>query len=238
MAHNNYFQFKQFRVEQINAAMRVGTDGVLLGAWIDLENARYVLDIGTGTGVIALMIAQRSAAIIDAIDIEAGAIADARLNFAHSPWANRLNLTHISIQEWVKQAGKKYDCIVSNPPFFQNSIQSVSPQKSIARHTTNLNYQELFESVSLLLNTSGAFSIVVPSDTKQQLVEYANQKGLYLTKITKVVPKPGKPCKRLLLQFKFQQDHALENELMLETEVKHVYTQQAIDMLKNFYLNL
>lgn len=238
MPHNNYFQFKQFRVEQNLAAMRVGTDGVLLGAWANVEGNNSILDIGTGTGVIALMLAQRSNANIDAIDIESGAIQDAIFNFKQSPWNNRLNATQISLQEFVGKAGKKYDCIVSNPPFFNNSAKSAQKEKALARHTDTLNFSDLISGVAKLLNPTGWFCVILPIDTENIFRQTALRYGLHLTKITRVKPNVNKPCKRVLLQFEFEVKNIVADQLIIETETRHAYTPEFIQKLKDFYLNL
>lgn len=239
MPHNNYFQFKQFRVEQYHAAMRVGTDGVLLGAWTNVQEASTILDIGTGTGVIALMLAQRNtAAQIDAIDIEEGAIKDARSNFKQSPWASRLSLYRSSLQEFAEKSEKKYDCIVSNPPFFTGSIQSLQKERANARHTEALSFTDLIKGASHLLHQSGIFSVILPAEAEKTFREIALKSNLQLTKKTKLIPNPQKTCKRVLLQFEFILKPLHENELMIETATKHRYTEQAMSLLKDFYLNL
>ena len=238
MPHNNYFQFKQFRVEQNHAAMRVGTDGVLLGAWAEVKNASAILDIGTGTGVIALMLAQRSGAQIDAIDIGTGAIKDASHNFEQSPWKNRLNLFQSSFQNFAENSEKKYDCIVSNPPFFNNSAQSVQKERALARHTESLSYKELAKGVSKLLHTNGNFCVILPIEAEKSFQVYMLGYDMHMTKKTRVLPNLEKPCKRVLLQFEFLQKPLLENELIIETETKHKYTEQAVKLFKDFYLNL
>lgn len=238
MAHNSYFQFKQFRVDQNNAAMRVGTDGVLLGAWTEVENATTILDIGTGTGVVALMLAQRSSAQIDAIDIEEGAIKDARHNFEQSPWNSRLNVFHSSLQNFAEKPVKKYDCIVSNPPFFNNSVQSAKKERALARHTDSLSFIDLIESVSKVLHPNGTLNVVLPSEAEKEFRSCANKERLFATRITRIKPNPNKPIKRVLIQFNFEGELMKENELIIETETHHVYTSEAISLLKDFYLQL
>ncbi|MCF8358819.1 MAG: methyltransferase [Prolixibacteraceae bacterium] len=236
MAHNNYFQFKQFTVIQENAAMRVGTDGVLLGAWATVNAAETILDIGTGTGVIALMLAQRSTALIDAIDIEEGAIADAELNFRNSPWGERLNLFHTSLQNF--QPIKKYGCIVCNPPFFNNSLPSKSEKRKLARHATSLTFPEMIKGVAERLKPSGYFSLVLPAGEETDFIAIAANTGLILNRITRVIPRPGLFPVRVLMEFGFEETDVKADELVLETGNRHEYTPEAVKLLKDFYLKL
>lgn len=238
MSHNNYFQFKQFMVEQNHAAMRVGTDGVLLGAWTNIENATNILDIGTGTGVIALMLAQRSSAQIDAIDIEEGAIIDAKLNFSRSPWHYRLKAHQVSLQEYVLKMPKKFDCIVSNPPFFNNSIKSAQKEKAMARHTDALSFNDLISHSVKLMSPMAIFSVIISIDTEKEFCQTAINNGLKLTKITRVKPNLKKPCKRVLLQFELISKPCIENQLTIETAQRHEYTSAFTEIMKPFYLQL
>lgn len=234
----NHFQFKQFRIDQNNAAMKVGTDGVLLGAWADVNHAKTILDIGTGTGLIALMMAQRSHAIIDAIDIESNAIMDAEYNFKNSSWSNRLTASCISLQDFTKNNKKKYDCIVSNPPFFNNSCQSDKREKMTARHTDSMSYEVLIKSVAESLSKSGTFSVILPSESEPAFIQIASTFLMHPSRITRVLPKPSKPIKRVMMEFGFQLQPLIENKLIYETEIRHTYTKEASMLLSDFYLKL
>lgn len=236
MAHNNYFQFKKFKVIQEHAAMRVGTDGVLLGAWVSVKGISSILDIGTGTGVIALMLAQRSTATIDAVDIEEGAIADAKLNFANSLWSDRLNLFHTSLLDF--QTMEKYDCIVCNPPFFSNSLPLKNEKRKLARHTTSLPFPELIGGVVSRLKTTGHFSLILPAEEENNFIKLAANSGLHLNKITRVIPRTGLNPVRVLMKLGYNVAEALEYELVLETVNKHEYTPEAAALFKDFYLKL
>lgn len=238
MPKNNYFQFKQFRVDQNHAAMRVGTDGVLLGAWTLVNQIASALDIGTGTGLIALMLAQRSAAKIHAIDIEAGAIRDALYNFEQSKWSNRLKAQNCSIQDFTASNSTQYDCITCNPPFFNNAIKSSNNKRTIARHTDSLSYFELIDCVAKLLSPHGHFSVILPADQEIEFRNIANKKRLFPTRICRVRPNHLKEPKRALLEFCFEGELAKEGELILETEKHHVFTPEATSLLSEFYLKL
>lgn len=237
MPHNNYFQFKQFKVLQNHAAMRVGTDGVMLGAWANAIQASKILDIGTGTGVIALMLAQRNkTARIDAIDIENGAVADASLNFENSPWKNRLSLHQTSVQNYALQNRGTYDHIVCNPPFFNNSKKSLSHAKTLARHTESLTFNELLTSVSKLLQPLGRFSVILPADSERLFCNEASLVRLFPGRITQVKPNDTKPVKRVLIEFRFEAVLETENELIIETSTRHIYTEAFQKMINVFYL--
>lgn len=233
---NNYFQFKQFKVLQQIAAMKVGTDGVLLGAWAAVENASTILDVGTGTGLIALMLAQRSSAQIDAIDIEEGAIVDASFNFKESPWSNRLDAFQTSLQNYKPE--KKYDLIVCNPPFFTNGVKSLKTGRSTARHSDALSFDELAKGVASLLEVKGTFNVILPIEAEREFRNAANNYRLFASKIVRVKPKPSKAFKRVIMEFQFEASTCTENEMVIETDVHHEYTPDFDRLLKDFYLKL
>ena len=215
-----FFRFKRFTVWHDRCAMKVGTDGVLLGAWCPMAvdslqlivNSRKhkefrVLDIGTGSGLIALMLAQRTCAVdslqltvgIDAIDVDEGAVEQATYNFEQSPWAEQLHAYQSALQEWHSET--KYDLIVSNPPYFQASLKNPDSQRATARHTDTLNYTELIQHAARLLQEDGTLALVLPFEAKEDIVALAEAHALYPTQITHVHSKPGKPAKRLLIAF-------------------------------------
>ena len=222
------FRFKQFTVWHDRCAMKVGTDGVLLGAWCPIAvdslqlivNSRKhkefrVLDIGTGSGLIALMLAQRTCAVdslqwtvgIDAIDVDEGAVEQATYNFEQSPWAEHLHAYHSTLQEWELTADSLqlrddgYDLIVSNPPYFQHSLKNPNAQRATARHTDTLNYEELIMHSVRLLKPNGTLALVLPIEAEAEVLTLAKQYDLAPTHITHVHSKPGKPAKRLLIAF-------------------------------------
>lgn len=235
---NNYFQFKQFRIEQNCASMKVGTDGCLLGAWAYVENIKNALDIGTGTGLIALMLAQRSTATIHAIDIDENAISDATKNFSASKWNKRLNVYQSAIQDFIPISSLKYDCILSNPPFFVNSEKSPTKGRTFARHTDSLSFEDLLNAVSKRLTSNGKFSLILPYESSLHFIKLAQTVNLYPSRITNVLPKPSKQAKRTLMEFQFKQTTFEIKELTIETEVRHQYTPEFTLLLKEFYLFL
>lgn len=235
---NPYFKFKQFTVYHHLCSMKVGIDGVLLGAWADTNNTTAILDIGTGSGLIALMLAQRSQAEITAIDIEAGAILQTKENVANSPWANRITAENISLQKLAINATQKFDLIVSNPPFFVNSLKAPETNRNTARHTDTLSHEELLQHASELLSSDGKFCVILPVQEGMSAVEYGRQVKLYCSKIVRVFPKPGSECKRLLIEFSHKETTQQISELTIETEQRHQYTPEFTDLARNFYLKL
>lgn len=233
---NPYFTFKQFTIHHDRCAMKVGTDGVLLGAWTNLENARRVLDVGTGTGLIALMLAQRSKeASIIAIDIDADAVGQARENVLVSPWKDRVEVALQDVCTYTPNA--LFDTIVSNPPYFVNSLKCPDDQRTTARHTDTLDADRLLGKVAELLSPEGRFSLILPAEQTDELLRIAEEKGLYPSRITRVITRPGLSPKRVLVEFqKAPQDYE-ETELVVELE-RHVYSEDYIALTKDFYLKM
>ncbi len=235
---NNYFQFKQFRVEQNHAGMRVNTDGVLLGAWGELKHAHNCLDIGTGTGLIALMMAQRCNAQIDAVEIEEGACKDAESNFTASNWGTRLTLYNTSIQEFNKNNKKKYDAIFCNPPFFENALKSTSNEKNLARHTDSLSFEDLFRCTEDLLVPSGTFSMIIPAENETIIINTGKKYQLYPKRILEIRSHQTKPVSRLLIEFSFSTTFIEISDLTIYLEKTTNYTAEFINLTYEFYLSL
>ena len=235
---NSHFNFKQFSVQQDLCSMKVGTDGVLLGAWTNTDNANRILDIGTGTGLIALMLAQRSNANIIALDAEANAFEQAKINFDASPWTNRLQLVLSKIQNY--QTDKKFDLIVSNPPYFSGYYSSDDLSRDIARSADMLlSYEELITAVKRLLKEEGRLSLILPADQQERIIAIANQYELALSRITLVKTKNTKDAKRVLLEFVNTSNEvkAILDELVIQSDDNgRVYTQEYIKLTKDFYL--
>ena len=197
------FHFKQFTISQHGSTHKVGTDGVLLGAWVDVTNKKNILDIGTGSGVIALMLAQRtsSEALIDAVEIQPEDAQQARENVQRSPWAERIRVHQTSIQEF--QSHQKFDLIVSNPPFFVNSWLPPTEKRATVRHTQNLNFDELLQAVLKFISADGVFAIVLPFTEALQFIKKAESNHLYNVRRCEFSSRPHKPVERLLLEFSF-----------------------------------
>ena len=234
------FQFKQFSVEQERCAMKIGTDGVLLGAWTPIENNPFsILDIGTGTGIIALMLAQRSTAQqIDALEIDDEAYEQATDNFENSRWNDRLFCFHAGLDEFVEEPEDEYDLIVSNPPFYTEDYKSENKQRDLARFTDALPFEDLIEAAALLLSEIGIFSVIITFKEEEKFIALANEHQLYPIKITRVKGTPNTETKRSLLAFSRNKNNPiLSDELIIET-ARHIYTPEYIDLTKDFYLKM
>ncbi len=235
---NKPFQFKQFSINQDKAAMKVGTDGVLLGAWVQLNNEFSVLDIGSGTGLIALMLAQRSCAeVIDAIELNDGAYEQTVENFEQSDWGDRLFCYHASLQEFVEEMEEGYDVIVSNPPFYNSTYKELDENRAMARHTDSLPYSELLEGTATMLTESGTCAFIIPFSEEVEFIDLAFKNGLHLNRVTRVKGALNSPIKRSLLQFSFKESEIESNELVIELE-RHIYTEDYIKLVQDFYLKM
>lgn len=234
------FQFKQFSVEQDRCAMKIGTDGVLLGAWAPIEHNPFnVLDIGTGTGIISLMIAQRShAEQIDAFEIDEDAYEQAVGNFENSPWGDRLFCFHAGLDEFMEEPEDEYDLIVSNPPFYTEDYSSGNEQRDLARFADALPFEDLAEAANLLLSEYGIFAVILPYKEEEKFIALAKDFDLFPIKITRVKGTPTTEIKRSLLAFSRHQAESFPiDELVIEIS-RHNYTPEYISLTKDFYLKM
>ena len=230
------FQFKQFTIHQERTAMKVGTDGVLLGAWAEPENAHSILDIGTGTGLLALMAAQRNPeANIDAIEIEPEAAGQAQENANASPWGNRIRIYPVSLFDFFPS--QTYDCILCNPPFFNHSTKTPDTGRTLARHPDSLPHGKLIEAVTRLLSENGFFYIILPTEEATAFIRLAEASRLYPARLTRVLPNPGKLPKRYLMKFSSNRFPMQTDEMSIEIS-RHEYTPEYIRLTRDFYLNL
>ena len=233
---NPYFAFKQFTVRHDHCAMKVGTDGVLLGAWTDLSHSRRILDIGTGTGLIALMLAQRCMdARITAIDLDSAAVEQAQENIQASPWKDRIEALQQDICTYPPNG--TFDTIVSNPPYFIDSLKCPDGQRSTARHTDTLDADRLIGKVSELLTSDGRFSIILPAEQTEDLIRVASEKGLHPSRQTWVITRPGLSPKRIIMEFRKIPVTLQPDELVIELE-RHVYSEEYIALTQEFYLKM
>lgn len=234
------FNFKQFNIQQDRCAMKVGTDGVLLGAWAPIDHNPYaVLDIGAGTGLIALMLAQRSfAEQIDALEIDEAAYEQATDNFENSPWNDRLFCYHAGLDEFMEEPEDEYDLIVSNPPFYSEDYKTENEQRDLARFADAMPFEDLVEAADLLLSENGIFAVIIPYKEEEKFIALANEFELYPTKITRVKGTPTTEIKRSLLAFSRKKtDEFPIDELVIET-ARHQYTSEYIELTKEFYLKM
>lgn len=234
------FHFKQFSIEQDRCAMKIGTDGVLLGAWAPVTNKPFsVLDIGTGTGVIALMLAQRSsAAQIDAVEIDEDAYEQATDNFENSPWSDRLFCYHAGLDEFVEEPEDEYDLIVSNPPFYTEDYKTENEQRDTARFADAMPSEDLIEAADLLLSENGIFAAIIPFKEEENFLALAAAYELYPVKITHVKGTSTTEIKRSLLAFtRIKTIDFPIDELIIETE-RHIYTPKYRALTKDFYLQM
>jgi tRNA1Val (adenine37-N6)-methyltransferase len=237
--NTNSFTFKQFTIKQDITVMKVNTDGVLLGAWADVSDVKNVLDIGTGTGVIALMIAQRAqSAKIIGIDIDQNSCDEAQENVNASIFSNKVKIGNISIQDFANISSEKFDLIISNPPFFTGGTFSANENKANVRHTIKLPHGDLLKAVNQLLYTEGKFSVILPFLEGLRFTELAERSGLYLIKETKVRHQAAKNIERLLLTFSKQSKEKSSDELCIMDEDNKSYSNEFVALTKDFYKNM
>lgn len=242
------FKFKQFSVEQNRCAMKIGTDGVLLGAWVSVKSNPFsILDIGAGTGIIALQLAQRSnAEMVDAIEIDENAFEQCVDNFENSPWGDRLFCYHASLEEFVEEIEDKYDLIISNPPFYSPPLPAAFPPKEekvisdsrkLARFNDALPFDELIESASLLLSDEGIFAVIIPRKEEEKFIKMASEVNLFPNRICRVRGTETSEEKRSMLEFSFEKISPKIENIVIEIS-RHNYTEDYKNLVQDFYMAL
>lgn len=236
------FQFKEFTIHQDKTAMKVGTDGVLLGAWCAVDYLPdSILDVGAGTGLIALMLAQRCDAMtIDAVEIDENAYEQTVENFEQSDWGDRLYCYNASFAEFadeIAQEEETYDAIVSNPPFYTDEFETENESRNKARFTSSLSFETLLSGVAKILSKNGVFSVIVPFKEEEHFINLAKEHHLFLNRVCNVQGNVNAAIKRSLLAFSFDKKEVEKNNLIIEIE-RHKYTQAYIDLTKDFYLKM
>lgn len=236
------FKFKEFSIHQDKTAMKIGTDAVLLGAWVFLENQiDSILDVGSGTGIIALMLAQRSFALtIDAVEIDNDAYEQTVTNFENSNWGDRLYCYHSSFQNFAEEIAEEdetYDLIISNPPFYTDEFESKNDARNKARFTSSLSFNELLKGVSKILSKKGKFAVIIPFKEEQGFVELAKENNLFLNRVCHVKGNLSSAFKRSLLEFSFEDKKLKKENLTIEIK-RHQYTDEYINLTKDFYLKM
>lgn len=240
------FKFKEFTINQDQCAMKVGTDGVLLGAWTSIKKTPFsILDIGAGTGILSLMLAQRShAELIDAIEIDDKTYEQCVDNFEQSPWGDRLFCYHASLAEFVEEIEDKYELIVCNPPFYSEDFKTDNSQRDLARFQDAMPFEHVLKSVSKLLSEDGTFSVIIPFKEEQHFMKIASKFNLNPNRILHIKGNPDSETKRSLMEFSFsaipagkQESEKAMDTLIIETE-RHQYTEEYINLTKDFYLKM
>ncbi|MFT4780457.1 MAG: tRNA1Val (adenine37-N6)-methyltransferase [Psychroserpens sp.] len=236
---NKPFQFKEFSINQDQCAMKIGTDGVLLGAWSSIESNPFsILDIGAGTGVLSLMLAQRSdAQVIEALEIDDKAYEQCVDNFEQSPWNDRLFCYHASLEEFAEEMDDQYELIICNPPFYSGDYKTENARRDLARFQDAMPFEHLLESISTLLSKNGLFSVVIPFSEEEKFITLAKQFNLFTKRILHVRGNPSADIKRSLIEFSFLQSNIEVSELIIETS-RHQYTENYIRLTRYFYLKM
>ena len=228
------FHFKQFSIEHSQSTMKVGTDAVLLGAWMPLpENCENILEIGSGCGVIALMLAQRTKAKITGIEIDENSVKEAQKNAENSPWKNNVQFIHQNVQNFAQKTTQKFEVIVSNPPFFENSLKSPKPNNNISKHNVHLSFAALLDTVHILLSENGRFGLILPIEASEKIEKLATEKKLYVTKKMHVYPTPTKKANRMLLMFEREKNDCVEEKLIIRDGG---YTEKYLDMVEEYLM--
>lgn len=237
------FKFKEFTVNQDRCAMKIGTDSVLLGAWASVNhNPLSILDIGAGTGVLSLLLAQRSnAETIEAIEIDDDAYEQCSENFENSLWSDRLFCFHASLLEYVEDVDDVFDLIICNPPFYSEDYKTNDKARDLARFNDAMPFEHLIYAVAHLLSESGIFAVVIPYKEENTFIDLASNVGLFPIRKLHVKGNPNVEIKRSLLEFSFEQNKkipiAIRTELIIETS-RHQYTDDYINLTKDFYLKM
>jgi len=231
------FHFKQFSIDDSQCAMKVGMDAVFLGAWTNIKNAERILEIGTGSGLIALMLAQKSNALVDAIEIDKQAFEQAKINIANSFWKERINVIHSSIQDYCKSNKTKYDLIVTNPPYFINSYKAPLKKRRIARHNDLLSHEDIINSSLNLLANYGRLNLIISFNEGMIFKTKSETSKLYCNMITYIKPNANKSPNRLMMEFSNNNKTLIENELIIEKAKRHDYTDAYKELTRDFYLS-
>lgn len=234
----DYFEFKQFVVNQDKCAMKVGTDSVLLGGWVAAEGNLNILDIGAGTGILSLMLAQKTIGIIDAIELDEQAALQAEENFSLSTWRGRLNCYNQSLQEFARTVKKRYDLIISNPPYFSIGIRSDESNRALARHTDSLSYNELVSLSRKLLKPTGRFTVIVPNDTRRQMIRQFHSNEMWVMREARIRPKENMEFNRVLFEcaLKMPAYYSIE-EIIVEEKNRYRYHRSFKKYTKDYYLD-
>lgn len=231
------FHFKAFSLHHHRSTMKVGTDAVLLGIWTDLTSVKSALDVGTGCGILSLLLACRTSLSVDAVEMDADSFEEAKQNFLESPYSDCLQIFHADFNDFVPPEGKRYDLIISNPPFFVNDLQSKNPKKSMARHTQSLTYERLLTGSLELLNPEGKISVVLPYRESRLFLSLAKSAGFFVEKQMLIFPMLGKEPNRINILLGRQPVEEQTEKFMIRDE-NGKFTSQYVDFVKDYYVSV
>lgn len=230
------FKFKKFSLSDDSSAMKIGTDAVLLGAWTDVSKANKILDVGSGSGIIAMMLAQRTNAKIYGVEVDENSFLQAQENIKNSNFQNRIKFYYQSFQDFYKTINSKFDLIVSNPPYFSNSLKTLNQSRTIARHNDLLSYEEIIVGVKKILKQDGKFFLILPAAESKIFIDRALIESLYCSKMLLVKDKKDKPIKRILMKFELlRHSQTMKDELIIRNN-DGSYTQEYKNLTSDFYL--
>jgi len=235
---NTWFQFKQFRINQDKTAMKVGVDSVLLGAVVNFNNPKTILDIGAGTGILSFMAEQRADAQITALEIEKNAYKQCEENIEMNLKTGRIKVIHTSFQDFVKDCSSTFDYIICNPPYFENSFKSKDASRNTARHTDELSYSELISGVSKLLSENGTFGLILPFEKHEDFMQLSSNKQLFCKRKIIIFPNEKKKANRIILEFERFKNEVVTEEIIIRNSKANKYSEQYKELTKEFYLNM
>jgi len=234
---NSWFRCKQFLIKQDKCSHKVGTDSFLLGSWVNVNNVNKVLDIGTGTGILSLMIAQRTEhTTITAIEIDTQSYEQAKENVYNSPWKERIKVINISLQQFDEK--ELFDLIICNPPYFNNSLKSPNLKRNIARHSISLSLNDIIEYAKSHLCRNGKLALILPVTEMEILNHLITKNNLHIIRLAKVYPNYNKPAHRILIECAQYFENYVPEEIVIEANKRHVYTKKFAELTNEFYLNL
>lgn len=234
---NQWFRFKQFTINQDRTAMKVGTDGVLIGAWANVADSSKILDVGTGTGLIAIMAAQRNAtASIDAIEVDSGAFNQAKENVQACAWSERINLHLIDFRSFSQNCAQRFDHIITNPPFYNSTLKPTQKERAVARHDESLDLSTIIKGAAALLYDRGRLSMILPASIFPDLKMIAHTNGFFISALTYVKPTPSKPPHRILVELNQTKTEYKVNEMIIEEFGRHQYSDAYKQLTRPFYL--
>ncbi len=231
------FFFKKFGMFHHRSTMRVGTDAVLFAQWVGVSSSDDVLDIGTGSGIIPMILSQKEAGTVDAVELDTDSYQEAKLNFSISAWNEKLNVINSDVRIYADEINKKYDLIVSNPPFYASDVKPIKEKKVMARHVSTLSFRDLLLSAKKMMKENSRFALVLPFYESRLFIKEAEQLGFYLQKEMHIIPIEGKDANRVNMQFVFDKVDEVEIEYLTIRNKDYSYTEEYKEFLKDYYLD-